>query len=73
MTDIVIRLRTWFKDVNAVSAIDLMDEAAAEIEMLRLTEEEREAVEFFVGFHNEGYGMIDRNADTLRKLLERMK
>jgi DNA-binding FadR family transcriptional regulator len=35
MTDIVERLRGWFKDVNAVSAIDLMDEAAAEIERLR--------------------------------------
>jgi len=36
MTDIVERLRNWFKDVNAVSAIDLMDEAANEIERLRL-------------------------------------
>ena len=35
MTDIVQRLRSWFKDVNAVSAIDLMDEAANEIERLR--------------------------------------
>jgi rRNA processing protein Krr1/Pno1 len=35
MTDIVERLRTWFKDVNAVSAIDLMDEAANEIDGLR--------------------------------------
>lgn len=35
MDDIVARLRKWFKDVNAVSAIDLMDEAAAEIERLR--------------------------------------
>lgn len=35
MTDIVQRLRGWFKDVNAVSAIDLMEEAAAEIERLR--------------------------------------
>jgi hypothetical protein len=33
--DIVERLRTWFRDVNAVSAIDLMDEAANEIERLR--------------------------------------
>jgi len=35
MNDIVERLRKWFKDVNAVSAIDLMDEAATEIERLR--------------------------------------
>jgi hypothetical protein len=33
--DIVERLRTWFRDVNAVSAIDVMDEAANEIERLR--------------------------------------
>ena len=46
--------------------------AADEIERLRLTAEEREAVEFFVGFHNEGYGLIEIHADTLRKLLERM-
>ena len=45
--------------------------AADEIERLRLTAEEREAVEFFVGFHNEGYGLIESHADTLRKLLER--
>lgn len=33
--DICERLRRWFKDVNAVSAIDLMDEAASEIDRLR--------------------------------------
>jgi hypothetical protein len=33
--DIVERLRKWFHDVNAVSAIDVMDEAANEIERLR--------------------------------------
>jgi hypothetical protein len=36
MNDLVERLRKWFKDVDAVSAIDLMDEAANEIERLRL-------------------------------------
>ena len=40
---------------------------------LRLTAAEREAIEFFVGFHNEGYGAIEQHADTLRKLLERLK
>ena len=58
------------------------DLLAAEVRRLRaviaagdptLTAEEREAVEFFVGFHTEGYGPIERNADTLRKLLERLK
>jgi hypothetical protein len=35
MTDIVKRLRTWCHAVDAESAQDLMDEAAAEIERLR--------------------------------------
>ncbi|WP_353208457.1 hypothetical protein [Sphingorhabdus sp.] len=38
-----------------------------------LTDAEREAIEFFVGFHNEGYGLIEIHADTLRKMLERTK
>jgi hypothetical protein len=35
MTDIVKRLRTWCHAVDAESAQDLMDEAAAEIDRLR--------------------------------------
>ena len=35
MTDIVTRLRRWAHAVDSVSASDLMDEAAAEIERLR--------------------------------------
>lgn len=35
MSDITIRLRKWFKAVDAVPAIDLMDEAANVIESLR--------------------------------------
>lgn len=35
MSDITIRLRTWLKAVDAVPAIDLMDEAANEIARLR--------------------------------------
>jgi hypothetical protein len=35
MTDILTRLRTWVHAVDAVSASDLMEEAAAEIERLR--------------------------------------
>lgn len=34
--DVVERLRRWVHDVHAVSASDLMDEAANEIERLRL-------------------------------------
>jgi hypothetical protein len=33
--DIIARLRRWTHDANAVPASDLMDEAAAEIELLR--------------------------------------
>lgn len=42
--DIVARLRCWFRDVNAVSASDLMDEAADEIERMRrvITTKEKE-------------------------------
>jgi hypothetical protein len=35
MTDIVTRLRTWVHAVDAVSASDLMEEAAAEVARLR--------------------------------------
>ena len=35
MSDIVLRLRAWVYAVDAVSASDLMDEAADEIERLR--------------------------------------
>lgn len=38
-----------------------------------ITAKERKAVEFFTGFHTEGYGMIEAHAATLRKLLERLK
>lgn len=36
MTDIATRLRRWVHAVDAVSASDLMDEAATEIELLRV-------------------------------------
>ncbi len=38
-----------------------------------LTDDEREAVEFFTGFHTEGYGAIEAHAATLRKMLERLR
>ncbi len=38
-----------------------------------LTDDEREAVEFFTGFHNEGYGLFATHTDTLRNLLEKSK
>ena len=45
--------------------------AVAEIARLRLTDAEREAIEFFAAIHNEGYGLFATHTDTLRKLLER--
>jgi hypothetical protein len=44
MSDIVTRLRRWTHDVNAAPASDLMDDAAREIERLRLTDVERETL-----------------------------
>jgi hypothetical protein len=48
----------------------LLREAAAEIERLRLTDAEREAIEAAVAFFSRGYGTT---ADTLRRMLERTK
>jgi hypothetical protein len=47
--------------------------AVAEIARLRLTAEEREAIEYFVEIHNEGYGLFSKHTATLRKILERLK
>ena len=45
MSDIVERLRRWTHAADAAPASDLIDEAAAEIERLRLTDAEREAMD----------------------------
>ena len=72
MLDIVERLRTWVRAVDAVPASDLMDEAASAIERLRrvveqknLTDAERDAVAWYAA-----YGAGD-HAATLRSLLSR--
>lgn len=75
--DICERLRGWFKAVDAVPATDLMDEAADEIERLRLTDFEKEAIA-------QGASCISRllphwghpmslRAAALRALLERLE
>ena len=81
MSDIVLRLRAWVYAVDAVSASDLMDEAAGEIERLRrqvssqknstLTDEEREAIRESC---DEGrwYPKDYHHIHTLRGLLERL-
>jgi hypothetical protein len=72
MTDIVERLRR-LRFVHVPVASELMEEAAKEIDRLRLTDAEREAVEFFAEIHNEGYGLFAKHTSTLRSLLERLK
>jgi hypothetical protein len=72
--DIVTRLRRWCHAVDAESAQDLMDEAATEIERLRLTSEEREAVADAAGRYVEGITpKAQEYAAALRALLERTK
>lgn len=66
--DIVARLRAEAAREPEVG--ELMDEAADEVERLRLTDAEREAIEAAVAFFSLGYGTT---ADTLRELLERMR
>jgi hypothetical protein len=70
--DITTRLRRWTHAADAAPASDLMDEAAAEIARLRLTDEEREAIDEAANF----YADVDDSrcqslAVTLRGLLDR--
>lgn len=67
--DLVRRLRRWTHDVDAAPASDLMDEAADEIERLRLTDAEREALEFVTV---RGHVAGQEDAAALRGLLERL-
>ena len=81
--DIVTRLRRWTHAVDAAPASDLMDEAAREIERLRgdaeasrlrLTDEEREAIENCIyASVRIGDDWSDKQAATLRGLLERLR
>ena len=69
MSDICERLRreiAWEQDVG-----ELLEEAAAEIARLRLTDAEREAVEWFARHSNHGISM--RRSATLRSLLDRLR
>ena len=68
--DIVTRLRRWCHAVDAESAQDLMDEAADEIERLRIRDYERDAIEAAA----ESVKLDDdSNWTTLIELLERTK
>ena len=80
VTDIVTRLRRWTHAVDAAPASDLMDEAADEIERLRLTDEERKAIRAAAKWCAEPIDPIHSKtsldamlaADTLRELLDRL-
>jgi hypothetical protein len=68
MSDIAARLRAeipWEQEIG-----ELLEEAAAEIERLRLTDAERVAIGRIAGYHDIHVSMDDR--DTLRGLLERL-
>lgn len=72
IADIVERLRGW-RTLHLTRLGELFDQAADEIERLRLTDAEREAVRFFSqidGPHN--VPVANRRAATLRGLLERL-
>lgn len=73
MADIVERLRE-LRFVHVPAASQLMDQAADEIARLRLTAEEREAIELFAALNwtSLRWSKVEKNADTLRKLLERL-
>jgi hypothetical protein len=67
MSDIVERLRNW-RSVHLARLHLLMEEAADEMERLRLTADEREAVAYYLG--TGGPYNVDR---TLVALLQRLK
>jgi hypothetical protein len=68
--DITVRLTRWCEQfTDRAETQELMDQAAREIEHLRLTDEEREAIEWCI-FQQ---ATPQRTAVTLRRLLERMK
>ena len=69
MSDIAARLRDW-RSVHLARLHLLMDEAADEMERMRLTDEEREAVEVAAAAYVDDHG--ERFAATLRALLERL-
>ena len=67
VSDIVERLRNW-RTVHLARLHLLMEEAADEMERLRLTADEREAVAYYLG--TGGPYNVDR---TLVALLQRLK
>jgi hypothetical protein len=78
MNDIVEELRAAAADTNAVknaSVAYLLEHAAGEIELLRLAQEEREAIESAIWDYEQNDDDEDcaRRVSTLRGLLDRTK
>ena len=70
--DLAVRLESAVKAQNAMA--DALRNAADEIERLRLTGAEREAVAYFAVIEGDNYlPAANTAADTLRKMLERLK
>ena len=75
MSDIVERIRS-LRYVHVPVASQLFEEACAEIQRLRLTDEEREAIERAAGdylYHQDAGGRAQWIRTTLLGLLERLK
>jgi hypothetical protein len=74
MSDIANKLRERsLRAEQEGEPLALLDEAAEEIERLRLTDAEREAIAWFANYGYSSDGVPGRNADTLRGLLERLR
>ena len=74
--DIVSRLRNW-RGLHLAHGGDLFEEAADEIESLRLTDEEREAIEWFAEVNKPLTRLTQNNLredykTKLRRLLVRL-
>lgn len=69
--DIVERIRS-LRYVHVPVASQLFEEAATEIERLRLTDEERQAIGDAIVLVDYGGVPVDHTKATLRKLLKRL-
>lgn len=74
VSDIVERLRASVTQCRAVDRSELLAEAAAEIERLRLTDAERRAISWAANVTDDGWPGSHAKSmiATLRGLLERM-
>ena len=73
MTDLPGRLRVMARLTGRDDDADTAAEAAREIERLRLTADEREAIEWCIEMATIHATECDEELATLRKILERIK